>query len=288
MSLSSALLSANCRAQDLSLLAGQMKVNEKDDKSFAVALNYLNPVGNYAALGLSYLNEGHPQGHHRDGIAAQAWLRTPPSAAGFSFGAGLGKYYYFDTAQDNLSGYQNDHGWANIASLSASWFWSERGYAQVQLTRLYPNGKDGTTLMLVGAGYRFTGVPGNKLHLDSPSSDDTLTLSGGQGIVNSFNSERSRALSVEYRRAIEPYVDWSVTALKEGDTARTERQGVATQLWLIRSLTTKVELGMGAGPYAATDLPDESDGRRSHLAGLVSVAARYHFNKRLVAQLSWN
>ena len=46
-------------------------------------------------------------------------------------------------------------------------------------------------------------------------------------------------------------------------------------------------MGMGVGPYAALDLHDV-DVRQSHLAGLVSIALRYHLNKRLVSQLTWN
>ncbi|HAT29563.1 MAG TPA: hypothetical protein DCW29_01535 [Janthinobacterium sp.] len=269
------------------MLAGQLKVNDKDETSFAGALGYAHPVGDYAALSLTYLNEGHPLDHHRDGISGQLWLRSKNTEQGLSFGVGAGPYYYFDTAKTASGDYNNDHGWAPMYSVQATWHFPSRWYAQVQANRVFPNNKDATTQIMVGAGYRFDGVPGNKLHLQSPSSDDTLTVSGGQTIVNSFDSERSRALAVEYRRAMIPYIDWTVTALKEGTTARTHRAGIATQAWLIRSLNKDVELGMGAGPYAALDLHDV-EGKQSHLAGLVSIDTRYHFDKRWVGQLSWN
>ncbi|WP_317205886.1 hypothetical protein [Janthinobacterium sp.] len=278
---------ADLHAQDVSLLAGQLKVNNSDEHSFAAALSYAHPVGEYAALSLTYLNEGHPLDHHRDGVSGQAWLRSKKNDAGLSFGIGAGPYYYFDTARSAVNGYHNDHGWAPMYSVQASWHFPSNWYAQVQANRVFPNGKDATTQFLIGAGYRFDGVPGNKLHLNGTSNEDTLTVSGGQTIVNSFDSERSRAFSVEYRRALAPYVDWTVTWLKEGTTARTRRSGVASQGWLIRSLNSKVELGMGVGAYAAFDLHDV-DQRQSHLAGLVSIAARYHFQQRWVGQLSWN
>ena len=94
-------------------------------------------------------------------------------------------------------------------------------------------------------------------------------------------------MPIEYRRVARPYVDWSVSWLSEGSTARTERRGVATQLWLIRSLSSSVELGMGAGPYLAFDLPHVPQLQR-HLGGLVSIVARHHFDQSWVGQLSWN
>ena len=279
--------SGGSHAQDVSVLGGQLKVNEKDERSFAAALNYFQPAGQYTALSLTYLNEGHPENHHRDGVGAQAWLRTQTVEQGLAFGVGAGQYYYFDTARTTSGDYSNNHGWANLVSASATWHTPGRWYGQVQASRVFPRDKDATTSLLVGIGYRFDGVRGDKLHLDGPSTDDTLTLSLGQTIVNSFNSERSRGSSLEYRSAIAPYIDWTVSALKEGTSARTHRSGVATQLWLIRSLNPSVEIGMGVGPYAALDLHDV-DVRQSHLAGLVSIALRYHLNKRLVSQLIWN
>lgn len=278
---------AKLHAEDIALTAGALKVNEKNEKSFAAALSYTHPVSEHAALSLTYLNEGHPEDHHRDGIAGQAWLRTKQWQNGLSFGAGAGAYYYFDTARTPSGDYSNDHGWAPIYSVSASWHFPNRWYAHLQANRVLPRGKDDTTQLLLGVGYRFEGVPGNKLHLSNPTHDDTITLSAGQTIVNSFESERARAYSVEYRRLLRPYVDWSVSWLKEGSTALTEREGLASQLWLIRSLSKHVELGMGAGPYIAYDLPHVTQ-RQRHVSGLVSIVSRYHFNQSWVGQLSWN
>ena len=279
--------SASPYAQEVSVLGGQLQVGAKDERSFAAALNYFQPAGEYTALSLTYLNEGHPPDHHRDGVGAQLWARSKTDEQGLSFGVGVGQYYYFDTARTASGDYSNDHGWANLASLSATWHTPGRWYGQAQLSRIIPRGRDATTSLLLGIGYRFDGVRGDKLHLENPSSDETLTLSAGQTIVNSFDSEHSRGSSLEYRRSVAPYIDWTVTALKEGTSARTHRSGAATQLWLIRSLNRDVEMGMGVGPYAALDLHDV-DGRQSHLAGLVSIALRYHFNNYLVSQLTWN
>ena len=289
--LAALLTGAAAQAQDLSLQGGALRVSGKNQNTFAVGVNYAQPVGDYLALSLGYLNEGHPRNHHRDGVSGQVWLRSRINEQGWSWGVGAGQYYFFDTSRPRGGGeaYINDHGWAPIYSVQASWHDDSRWYAQVQLNRVVPSGaKDPTTSLLVGGGYRFDSVRGDKLHLDGgASTDDTLTVLAGQSIVNSLASERSRAGSVEYRRAVGRYVDWTVSALSEGTSAGTHRTGVATQLWLIRSLNREVELGMGIGPYLAFDVHDVP-GTRSHKAGLVSAAGRYHFSKRLVGTLSLN
>ncbi|MES2743138.1 MAG: hypothetical protein V4754_19615 [Pseudomonadota bacterium] len=274
------------QAQDLSLLAGGLKVNGLDERTFAGALHFAHPVGDHAALGLTYLNEGHPDNHHRDGVAGQVWLRSERPQRGWQVGVGLGPYYYFDTATID-GGYRNDHGWAPMYSVSANWNFGNRWFAQVQANRIVPRGKGGSTSILVGAGFHFDGVPGSKLHLNGPSSDDTITVSLGQTIINSLDSERARAYSLEYRRAISPYVDWSVSWINEGNEAATRRNGLTSQLWLIRSLSDNIELGMGAGPYVASELHD-TGGPQSNLSGLLSIVGRYHLDRRWVAQLSWN
>ncbi len=270
---------------------GALRVSGGNQNSFAVGVNYAQPVGDYLALSLGYLNEGHPHNHHRDGVSGQLWLRSHINEHGLSWGVGVGQYYFFDTSKPGSGGepYINDHGWAPIYSVQATWHHPNRWYTQVQLNRVIPTGaKDPTTSLLAGLGYRFDSIRGDKLHLDGGNStDDTVTVLAGQSIVNSLESERSKAASIEYRRSVGHYVDWTVTGLREGTSAGTHRAGVATQLWLIRSLNREVELGMGVGPYLALEVHDVP-GTRSHKAGLVSMAGRYHFSKRVVGTLSLN
>lgn len=286
------LASAAVQAQDLAMQGGALRVSGTNENTFAVGINYVQPVGDYLALSLGYLNEGHPHNHHRDGVSGQLWLRSHINEQGMSWGVAVGQYYFFDTSRPSGGSgepYINDHGWAPIYSVQASWHFPSRWYTQVQINRVIPTGaKDPTTSLLLGAGYRFDSVRGDKLHLDGGSStDDTVTVLAGQGIVNSLESERSRATSVEYRRSVGPYVDWTVNVINEGTTPVTRRNGVATQLWLIRSLNREVELGMGVGPYLAYEV-HEVPGTRSHKAGLVSMAGRYHFNRHFVGTLSLN
>jgi hypothetical protein len=283
--------SASLHAQELAVQAGALHVKQQDENTFSAGITYSHPVGEHFALSVSYLNEGHPTDHHRDGMAGQVWVRTGFNQPGWTFGAGAGQYFYFDTTElhgNSTARYTNDHGWAPIYSLQATYHYrNSRWYNQVQVNHIAPHGKDSTTSLMVGVGYQFNGVKGDKLHLDGPSTDDTVTALAGQGISNSLNSERSTIAAIEYRRAVGRYVDWTVTAINEGNTGQTKRNGIATQLWLIRSLNPKVEIGMGAGPYFNALVPD-GEGQRSHKAGLVSIASRYHLTRRIVGELSWN
>ena len=82
-------------------------------------------------------------------------------------------------------------------------------------------------------------------------------------------------------------MDWTVTALDEGNTDLAHRRGIAAQLWLIRSLNEKVEFGMGGGPYVAWDGRD-TQGHSTRLTGLLSAVARYHVDRRWVTHVAWN
>ena len=137
-------------AQDLSGMAGALKVNSTNERTFVAAISYTQPVGNYNAMSLSYINEGHPEDHHRDGMAGQFWLRTKKVDQGLMLGAGVGRYFFFDTARtdDGLHNFDNDHGWGSIVSLQARWQFDNRWYAQAQINRIKPDGKDNTTRRL--------------------------------------------------------------------------------------------------------------------------------------------
>jgi hypothetical protein len=279
-------------AQELSAYAGALRVSETQQRTFTGGVAYAHPVNDHLGFSLSYWNEGHPTDHHRDGVAGQVWVRSGTNQPGWSFGAGAGQYYYFDTTELHSNGrtkYTNDHGWAAVYSLQATYHYPDsRWYNQVQLNHIAPSsGKDATTALVAGVGYQFGGVRGDKLHLDGPNTDEALTLMAGQGITNSLDSERASIAALEYRRAVGRYIDWTVTAINEGNTAQSKRNGVATQLWLIRSVSPRVEIGTGAGFYFNVRVPD-AEGQRSHKAGLVSIGVRYHLSKRIVGEATWN
>lgn len=285
------------QAQELSLLAGGLKQHHTDQHTYAWSLDYRHRIGNHAALGLTYLNEGHPDNHHRDGIGALAWARSGALAAGWSLAAGIGPYYYFDTTSDNTADHLNEHGWGMLASVAATWQMQRRWFVQLRANRVIVPAGINTTSVLLGVGYRLDGTPVPDAQSAMWSSNGSatgheLTLSAGQTVVNSFDSERARAYAVEYRRGLGRHLDWTLAWLNEGDARLLRRQGLATQLWLLRPLLDgRLTLGVGAGPYLAVDRDRSTPGaesRRERLAGLLSLGARYRVNPDFLLRFSWS
>lgn len=290
----SGLVLPSLQAQELSLLGGGLRQQHTGQHTYAWSLDYQQRLGEHAALGLVYLNEGHPDNHHRDGISAQAWARSGTLAAGWSLAAGIGPYYYFDTTSDNGADHLNEHDWGLLASVAATWQMQQRWFVQLRANRLVVRDGFNTSSLLLGVGYRFddSPAPGRMPSPDAAATGHELTLSAGQIVVNSFDSERARAYAVEYRRNLGRDLDWTLSWLDEGDAVLLRRRGVATQLWLRRPLLDgRLTLGVGAGPYLATD-HDRSrpgaDGERERLAGLLSLGARYQLSRGFLLRFSWS
>ena len=279
--------------QALTVYGGPMKVIDNGDRATAWAVDYNERVAGPLEIGLLYLNEGHPNNHHRDGIAPELWLRSPRTTSGLSFAAGAGPFYYFDTTRDLTRDYSNDHGWGMIYSAAAQWQWHPRWFLSLRANHVRTYGSFDTNAVLLGVGYRWEAglideepIPGV-----TPTARNEINLLIGQTVVNSFASESSMATSVEYRRSLRRWADWTVSFLNEGDARLIRRNGAATQLWLVRRAhDDRVALSVGAGPYLAIDRrnPDTQRSGGERLAGLITFSARYSFTPHWHVRASWN
>ena len=70
------LFASTAWSQELYVNIGPTKSTEAHDHATSWAVSYLQGLGEHAAVGLMYLNEGHIPEHHRDGYTPQFWLRT--------------------------------------------------------------------------------------------------------------------------------------------------------------------------------------------------------------------
>jgi hypothetical protein len=282
------------QAQDASLLAGAMRVDkDHSDNSFAVNVGYTQRLTPYLALSADYLNEGHPKLHHRDGLGAQVWLHTFVPERGWSFGAGVGPYYYFDTTTGNgsLSDYRNEHGWGELMSVDAIYHLHSHAYVEARLSHVHGITDRDTTQLMVGMGYELGTVPNWERKENADKGDEMIMLLGGRSIVNSFKSEKARSAAVEYRRTVNPNLEWSVILMNEGKVGVAERIGVSTQVWLLRPFTERTVLEMGFGAYGVRDQLDRTNAeaeRVTRLTGLASIGMRYRINDIWRAQLTWN
>jgi len=270
-----------------------MGVRENDQNSFAVQLGYSQRVGDHAAVSAEYVNEGHPALHHRDGLAGQFWLHTAVPERGWSVAAGAGPYFYFDTTTGRSPGqpYRNDHGWGAMVSASVKYHLASRTYVELKASRIKGRSGHDSDILLLGAGVELGATAGAAQLENAGPGDNTLMLMRSHAIVNSFNSETSTGGAIEYRRAVNPNLELSVMALKEGRVGTLDRKGLVTQAWLMRPFTERTILALGVGAYTLRDKQERDNAAQEetvHVAPIASVAVRYRLTPRLRAELAWS
>lgn len=289
------LLFATCSAlaQDASLLAGAMKVDQSGEKSFAVDVGYTQHFGANTSASIEYVNEGHPRFHHRDGLSPQFWLHTAVPDRGASFALGIGPYYFFDTTTGNGSAadYRNEHGWGALLNFSAKWHFAPRQYVEARLARIRGRSGHDSSLLSIGMGYELRDLSHEVKARNADRGDRLIMVQAGRSIVNSFESENANAGGIEFRQTVTPNAEWSLTAMTEGKVGVAERKGLATQLWLLRPFTERTVLELGVGGYAMRDQVNRNDVREEpkwHLAPIASIGMRWRLTEQLRAQLSWS
>jgi hypothetical protein len=291
-----AIATRTAHAQEFSLLAGPLRSNGHNTYSWEAS--YREGLGRYAAWSFSWLNEGHIPDHHRDGQAFQIWGRVPLWNDRLELSAGAGPYRYFDTSQAQAGGdYSNTHGWGGMFTLRAAYYFDNRWIAEMKLNCVQAFGGPDTTALLFGIGYQLDAPEGRgsrarPVPRTTNVTSNEVTVMLGTTILNSPDSETNLAESIEYRRGLWHYVDFTASYLHEGGHSQSRRDGVAAQLWATRAFfDDRLTLGVGAGPYLSItqndDLPQNrtGDGRFS---GLVSVSASYRFTDRWLARVTWN
>lgn len=284
------VMAAYCQpaaSETVGIYAGAMETRDAArDDSYALELEYTKPLAQHFDLSLFYLNEGHPENHHRDGIGAQAWLRTSPLGKRLTLAAGMGPYYYFDTTRQDQLQYANRHGFGLIYSLAAAVQMNQHWSLQLRFNRVATHAQFDSNTALLGIGY----WPDNAhTHSAAPTEPGEITVMAGQTIVNSFNSERGDAAGIEYRKAFADHLEWSVGALKESDNQRLRRKGITAQAWLIQPvLKNRLNFGIGLGPYLVFDRWDADGQEDERLAGIASLSARYRITPDWHAQATWS
>ncbi|MFC0690604.1 hypothetical protein [Paraburkholderia humisilvae] len=281
-------------AQEFALFGGAL--TGAGSHTYSWAFDYHEGLGKYAALGITWLNEGHLPDHHRDGQSIQLWGRLPLTERRFVLSAGVGPYRYSDTVSSGPNGFMNDHGWGALMSVRAAYYTSHRWIMQVQLNRVQINGGPNTTGILFGIGYQLD-APDEPGPRDRPMArndrvtNNEFTVLAGETIKNSLDSESGFSTSVEYRRGIFKYVDWTATYMHENLPAAVRRNGLASQLWLTRAFfNERLTLAAGAGAYYAIDVFNQpgSAGIKGTISGLVSLSASYRLSKHWLTRITWN
>jgi hypothetical protein len=130
-------------------------------------------------------------------------------------------------------------------------------------------------------------IPRDALRAGPAARPNQLTVQIGRMIVNSFDSQHALSGAVEYRRAINRWVEWTATFLDEGDARLVERNGIATQPWATRHLyDDRIAVCVGLGPCFTIERGrlDSSD----RLAALTTLSGSYAVTPRRLVRVSWN
>jgi hypothetical protein len=285
------LVSFAAGAQDFIGLGGATQSDVPSARTFGTILSYGHDLGPNLAATVSYRNEGHVPGHHRDGHAVQLWARTQAFVPELTLAAGVGPFLYFDTTvAESADAFTNAHGLGVIASVSATWRSAgSPWFYQLRVERVEAKHNLDTVMMVAGVGYRLEqdgSFAGNSPWGAGHSRRDELVLLGGQTIVNSFESQSAFAKSLEWRHAFGPVLHGSLAWINEGDARLSRRDGVVAQAWLEPSFSNdRFTLGLGLGPYFAVDTYRSPDRR---VLGLLGTTFSYHFAHGWVGRFTWH
>ena len=292
-----ALLAWPAFAGEISILGGQGWTTNPSEKTFAWQAQYMEGLGNNFAYSLSYVNQGHFISHHRDANAANLWVRTNLFDRQLSLAAGVGGVFYYDTIRPANGGTPQDfHGWGTMANVAATWYTKSRWFYQLQGYWLRGGQSFDTLSALAGIGYQLDAPPVEGpdvkgTHLYKTTTDNELTLFGGETIVNIPGDGRSPAVALEYRRGLWRFVEWTAGARYEGRSALIDRYGLTTQLWLAKPfLDDSIALSAGFGGYFAVDKRrgDSGQGRNVFISEIASMSGSYRISQHWHMRATWD
>ena len=288
------ILACPAMAQELFINGGDTQDIKTGTDALQWSVTYRQGLGEHAAFSFSYINEGHQPNHYRDAFAVQIWGRTNVLDEQFSLALGVGPFAYADTKVTPVRDiYENAHGFGIISSATATWQGLSPFLLQVRFNYIATQHSFDTLSGTFGIGYLLDAGPSSgppsKPVQDAPTTKNEITLSLGQAVLNSAKSETNNAMSVEYRRNLLRYLDWTISYLNEGDTRPLGRSGVATQLWAVRPFfDDHLALGIGVGPYFARDKYSGDAGQRTTVAGDLSFMATYRFHPRFAIRAAFS
>src|SRR5438067_1888922 len=176
-------------------------------------------------------------------------------------------------------------------SMNAIYHLHSRAYLEARLSHVHGIATHDSTMLLVGMGAELGPVPRTARVENAEPGENMLMPLVVRSIVNSFKSEKATSYGLEYRRTVDPNLEWTVIAMNEGRVGVAERKGVSAQVWLLRPFTERTVLELGFGGYVMRDQLDRFDPNEApetHLAPIGSIGMRWRLTDTLRAQLIWN
>ncbi len=289
-----AVFSTSVRAESLLALAGASDTEDQPGNSYAWQIEFQEPLSPHLDASLSWLNEGHTPNHHRDGVAAQLWLRAPTWRERVVLSLAAGPYIYFDTEKASSAlGFSDVHSAAGIFTASIAVDLRRSWFLSLNVNDIYAPGDLNTASIVLGVGYHFGKFGGADSPADSDGTGSTtyarqqLQVFGGEMIFNGLSSRQERAAGFEYRLALVPWAAWSATWFYDFDGAGDQRYQAASQLWLVHSLRGgELSLSAGLGLYTALGA-NANQNASSSVSGLSALRAEWCWSRRSSLILTW-
>jgi hypothetical protein len=276
-------------AQELTVLGGVLPKTDAERSSYTWQVDYRQDFFRNFAASIGYINEGHLRAHHRDGTAWQVWGVLPFAEDKFSLSLGVGAYYYFDTQPLPGGDSADVHGTAPVFSVAATGYFADRWYYRFNFNRIAPTGQINVNTLTAGMGFWFgqdrkptAGKLGDAPNEKAYVSEKEITLFGGQSVVNTFLDQKSLAYAAEFRQGLVSHIDWTASAIYEGNPQIVRRSGLATQLWAVNTFfEDRITVGAGLGPYIYLDQKHPATGTGKLNPAAVAPLASLTFSVRL-------
>lgn len=256
-------------------------------KSAAWYLSYIEELGKGFFIGFTWLNEGHLNGHHRDGPSLQLWYRHYLLGRSLSLSGAAGPYVYYDTIRKEHRTV-NTHGVAPALSLAATWHFRNQWLLQLRTNWVRGGHGIDTLSATLGMGFNLDPVRDTSLRTEGRAHiyANEFGVMVGQSADNSYSEGHAAAFNVEYRRRLTPTIEWTAGWLNEMDGSITGRYGPHTQIYAVRDFfDARLVLGIGLGPYLAKDTRSRDI---TSVAALFTMSGAYRFAAPWAARLSWS
>lgn len=279
-------------AQEVTAGVGAMRGSDTGESSYTWQLDYRSRLGRSWAWSASWINEGHVDGHHRDGIAGQIWVQPEWPKLPLALSLGAGAYGFFDTQAQPDRETRIRRGFGPIASMALTYYTEQPWFWRLTLAAIRPSRSINVNTLTFAAGYGLDATrealrPDPTQPLPRAISRE-ITVLFGKSVSNATGREGFAAM-VEYRASLARNWEWTLAALREGKTVDVNRDGATAQIWLVDSWRDRrFSLGIGAGGYYSRDRARPAGETREHLMGLVSPTAAWRFSDHGTLRVVWH
>ncbi len=260
-------------------------------QTYSYGFSYFQGFGENLEWSVGYLNEGHVPDHKRDGLDFQGWARINVLDRHLSLGLGAGPYLYWDTVLGSTSPvYADRHSVGAIFSAAANWYTDSPFIIQGKINYVVTANSIDTLSATIGLGYQLD-KPATPGPLTGPSPapaqdlKDELTFFGGRTVTNAGKDSATGMESIQYRRNLAPYIDWTIGWLNEHHPV--SRTGPVTEIWAGRTfLDDRFGLEIGLGPYFGYDYHATYSATR--LDWLASLSGNIRFTEHWLLRGTWD